>query len=190
MKEIRVSNRYASSLLNLGIERNELENIRQDMELVRHTLDENRELVLMLKSPIIKPDTKSNILKSVFAGKVGQTVMAFLEIVVRKGREQVLYDITKSLEEQYRTLKNVTTVSVTTAIPADEEMRSTIRSFIDENIQKLKISGQIEMEELVNPDILGGFIIRAGDLQIDQSVKRKFDDLRLEFSKNPYLAEI
>lgn len=190
MKEIRVSNRYAASLLNLGIERNELESIRQDMELVAQTLNENRDLVLMLKSPIIKPDIKSNILKSIFAGKVGQTAMAFLEIVVRKGRERALYDIANAVSRQYRTLKNITTVSVTTAIPADEEMTKTIRGFIDKHIQKLNISGQIEMEEVVDPEIVGGFIIRAGDLQIDQSIKRKFDDLRLEFSKNPYIAKI
>lgn len=190
MTETRVSNRYAASLLNLGIERNELENIKQDMDLVGQTIDENRDLLLMLKNPIIKPDSKSKILKSIFAGNVGQTVLAFLDIVVRKGREHLLYDISKSLTEQYKLHKNITTVTATTAIAADKQMSQTISDFINKNQDRFGITGTIEIEEVVDQEIMGGFIIKAGDLQIDQSVKRKFDELRLKFSKNPYVAEI
>ena len=190
MKELRVSNRYAASLLNLGIERNELENIKQDMDLVGETLTENRELLLMLKSPVIKPDTKSKILKSIFAGKVGQTVMAFLDIVVRKGREHLLFEVYKAMQRQYNVLKNITIVSVTTAVRSDDQMRQIIHNFISENKSRFGITGEVKFNEKVDPEIIGGFIIQAGDQQIDHSVKRKFDDLRLEFSKNPYIAEI
>lgn len=190
MKEIRVSHRYASSILNLAIERNELENIRQDMELIKETMNENRELALALQSPIIKPDTKANILKGIFAGKVGEMVMTFLDILVKKGREYLLFDICKAFTLQYKELKNITTVAVTTAVPADEEMRKAITDFIQQAKSNLSITGEIEIKEVVNPELIGGFIIQAGDLQLDHSVKRKFDDLRIEFSKNPYIAEL
>lgn len=190
MKEIRVSNRYAQSLLNLGVERNELENIQQDMDVIQGTLNDNRDLVLALKSPIIKSDTKSSILKSIFAGEVGETVMTFLNIMIQKGREDILFDVCKAFNRQYKALKNITTVTVTTAIAADEELQKIIRSFIDDNREKLEITGEIEINEIVNPDIMGGFIVQAGDLQIDQSVKKNFDDLRSEFSKNPYISEL
>lgn len=190
MKEIRVSHRYASSILNLGIERNELENVRQDMELIQATMSENRELALALKSPIIKPDTKAKILKSIFSEKVGEMVLTFLDILVKKGREYLLFDICKAFNRQYKQLKNITTVVVTTAVPAGDEMRKSIGDFIEKAKSNLSITGEIEINEVVNPEIIGGFIIQAGDLQLDHSVKRKFDDLRIEFSKNPYIAEL
>jgi len=190
MKEIRVSNRYAKSILSLGIERNELENIRQDLALVGDVINENRELAVALKSPIIKSDTKNNILKSVFAGKVGETVMLFMDILVRKGREHLLFDICKEFLRQYKALKNISTVHVTTAIASDEAQRAEILSFIERAKSSFGITGTIEIDEKVNPELVGGFIIQAGDLQIDHSVRRKFDDLRSEFSKNPYISQL
>lgn len=190
MKEIRASHRYASSLLSLGVERNELEKIQHDMELIRETLAENRELMLALKSPIIKSDTKGKILNNIFSGEVGEIVVKFLDIMLRKGREGILYDVCTAFRRQYRALKNITTVTVTTAIPADDALRSTIGKFIEDSKKQLGITGEIEISEVVNPDIIGGFIIQAGDLQIDQSVKKNFDDLRTEFSKNPYISEL
>lgn len=190
MKETRVSNRYAKSILTLGIERNELENILQDLDLVGNTINENRELASALNSPIIKGDTKNNILKSIFAGKVGETVMTFMDILVRKGREHLLFDICKEFTRQYKELKNITTVHVTTAVESDDSLRGEIREFIERAKSSLGISGTIEIKEKVRPEIVGGFIIQAGDLQIDHSVRRKFDDLRSEFSKNPYIPQI
>lgn len=190
MKEIRVSNRYAASILSLGIERNELEIIRQDFELLRQTISENHELALALKSPIIKPDTKRNILASIFGDKVGVVMKTFLNLLVSKERADMLFDISKAFLIQYQALKNETTVMVSTAIAADESLRHEINKFIEQSKKQLGITGTIEIQEKVNPDLIGGFIIQAGDLQIDHSVKRKLDDLRIEFSKNPYISEI
>lgn len=190
MKELRVSHRYAKSILSMAIERNELENVRQDMALVGQVLNENGDLMLALKSPIIKSDTKNNVLNSIFAGKVGEMAMSFMAILVRKGREHLLFDISKEFEHQYKTLKNITTIQVVTAIPVDEELRSEINAFIKRHSADLGITGETDIKEIVRPEIMGGFIIQAGDLQIDHSVRRKFDDLKSEFSKNPYIAQI
>lgn len=190
MKEIRVSNRYASSILSLGVERNELESMLLDFKLLSQTISENRELALALKSPIIKPGTKRNILGSIFQGKVGETVMAFLNLLVNKGRGDMLFDVAKAFVSQYKALKNESTVLVYTAVEPDESLRHEINKFIEQSKKQLRITGTIELEEKINPELIGGFIIQAGDLQIDHSVKRKLDDLRIEFSKNPYISEL
>lgn len=190
MKEIRVSNRYANSVLSLAIERNELETVREDFELLKKTISENHELAVALKSPIIKPGTKGNILKEIFQDKVSELMMTFLNLLVTKGRENMLFDVSKAFLNQYRVLKNVTTVMVSTAIDPDEALRHDISKFIEQSRKQLGITGTIEIEEKVNPDLIGGFIIQAGDLQLDHSVKRKLDDLRSEFSNSAYISEL
>lgn len=190
MKEIRVSNRYAKSILALSIERDELENVRQDMALVGQVLKENNDLMLALKSPIIKSDTKKNVLHKIFADQVGEMLINFMDILVRKGREHLLFDISNEFLRQYKALKNISTVHVTTAIASDDAQRAEIMSFIERTKTSFGITGTIEINEKVNPEIMGGFIIQAGDLQIDHSVRRKFDDLRSEFSKNPYISQL
>lgn len=190
MKQLRVSNRYAKSILTLAMDRNELEKVRQDMQLIGDTIGDSRDLSNALKSPIIKSDAKLKVLDTLFGDKVNEMVMGFVRILVRKGREHLLHEICEEFEKQYKTLKNITSVVVTTAIPVDDQLRVHIESFIGGLKQSLGITGHIDLREEVRPEIIGGFIVRAGDLQIDHSVSRKFDDLRIAFSKNLYISEL
>ncbi|TVR36462.1 MAG: F0F1 ATP synthase subunit delta, partial [Cryomorphaceae bacterium] len=90
MKKPRVSNRYAKSILTLAAERNELSAVREDLLLVGNSIAQSRELSNALSSPIIKSDAKLRVLRSIFAGKVGELTNQFMEILVRKGREALL----------------------------------------------------------------------------------------------------
>ncbi len=190
MKQPRVSNRYAKSVLALAAERNELAAVREDLLLVGNSIRQSRELSNALSSPIIKSDAKMRALRSIFAGKVGELTSQFMEILVRKGRESLLQEVCEAFEAQYKALKNITTVEVTTAIVPGDQLRVHIESFVGRMKSALGITGEIDLIEKVKPTIMGGFIVQAGDLQIDQSVSRQFDDLRIEFSKNPYISEL
>lgn len=190
MKKPRVSNRYAKSILTLAAERNELSAVREDLLLVGNSIAQSRELSNALSSPIIKSDAKLRVLRSIFAGKVGELTNQFMEILVRKGREALLQDVCEAFEAQYKQLKNITSVIVTTAMPPDEQLQVHIESFVGRMKTVFGITGQIDLIQEVKPSIMGGFVIQAGDLQIDQSVSRQFDDLRIEFSKNPYISEL
>jgi F-type H+-transporting ATPase subunit delta len=82
-----VAYRYARSLMELAQEKGVLAGVHEDMRLVGSTCAANRELVVLLNSPVVKADKKDRILEQVFAGKVGQLTATFMGILVRKGRE-------------------------------------------------------------------------------------------------------
>jgi F-type H+-transporting ATPase subunit delta len=190
MKEVRVSNRYAKSLLSLGESRNELDKIQQDISLIGNTIESNRDLLNLLKSPIIKSDKKAKILGEIFTGQVGEVVQKFVNILIVKKREYLLGDVCVEFEKQFKELRKILTIEVVTAVAADEEMRSSFAPLIEKIKQKLNPTGPIAIKETVDVDILGGFILRAGDIQLDHSVARKFADLKGAFSKNEYISKI
>ena len=96
MKSTKAAGRYASSLLDLSIEKGTLEEVKNDMVLVNQTIDQNRDLALMLESPIIKPDAKQRVLSAVFAKNTTKLTVEFLALLTTKGRESILSAVASS----------------------------------------------------------------------------------------------
>jgi F-type H+-transporting ATPase subunit delta len=183
MAETRVASRYARSLIGLAIEKNELEQVHSDMQLVAKTIGDNRDLALLLKNPIVKPDKKKSILESIFSSTTSAITGAFIKIIVTKGRETLLHDIALSFLSQYKIKKGILTAELTTAITLDQALKDKIVKLVNPNNQA------IEVIEKVDKNIIGGFIVRVDDKQVDASIQSKIAELKLEFSKNPYVAE-
>ena len=184
MKETRVAYRYAKSLMDLSLENGELEKTREDMGLLLNTIRENRDLQAMLKSPIIKTDKKLAIMRAIFGSTIGKTTSAFIDIIIRKKREMALEQISEAFLEQYKTHKNVLTAVITSAVGLDDTLR---RQVID--IVKQSVNSEVELIEKVNKDLIGGFILRVGDKQVDASIARKLKSLTRDFNENPFIKE-
>jgi F-type H+-transporting ATPase subunit delta len=184
MRETRVSYRYAKSLLDLAIEKGQLEQVREDMQLVRDTVHESRELELLLKSPVIKTDKKQEILKAIFGGKIGVITTEFIDIITRKRREAELEIIAESFLSQYRKNKNIVTASITTAAPLDDMLRKQVLELVR------KTAGtEVELTEKIDDSLIGGFVLRVGDRQVDTSMIRQIRMLERSFSENPFIKE-
>lgn len=185
MRNPKVAGRYAKSLLELGIERNELDRLREDFHLIRKVLQENRELRLFLNSPVVNPDKKTKILLQVFEGHLGEIAKSFITILIRKGREVLLLEIVENFEGQYLSFKGISTAMLTTAVPAEENTIQMVVGLAE------KISGKnIQLEQKVDPDMIGGFLLRVGDYQLDATVSGKLRAIRKNFEMNHYVAEI
>ena len=180
-----VPSRYAKSLIDLAIETNQLEEVCNDMRLIKKVCKENREFVVMLESPVVKTDKKMAVFKSVFSGKISVTTQAFLDIIARKRREGYIDDIAYSFDEQYKLYKNITTATIVTAVPLDAATKDKIVAIV-----KQKATGEVEVIEKVDKTLVGGFILTVNDKQIDASIKRKLNDLRKDFSKNLYVPDL
>lgn len=186
MNDSPVIVRYARSIVNLAIERDKLEGLREDMKIIADTCEESRELRRLLKSPVVNSDKKAKILNLVFAGKIGPVTHTFVGILVRKGREYLLHGVAKAVYEMYKVKKNIMTFQVWSAVPLDESQRAEVVRMS----KKLHGGKEIELIETVDPSLIGGVIIRHGDEQWDGSVVRRLHDFKREFSKNPYIAKI
>jgi len=184
MRDIKIASRYAKSLLKISIEANALEELHNDMQLVNSTCLQSSDLTSMLKSPIVRTDKKLNILNEVFGKSVSNIAITFINLITTKKREGILGDIAASFLEAYKTHKNIGTATATTAIALSDEQKAIIV-----NLLTKEGYNNIELNEVVNPEIIGGMILRVGDKQVDESIKRKLTNLEMEFDENPYVRE-
>ena len=182
MKESRVSHRYAKSLLDLALEKGQLEQVSEDM---RETIRNNHDLSVLLKSPVVKTDKKQEILKAIFGGQIGVITTAFLDIITRKRREGELEGVAEAFVSQYKKHKQILTAVITTANGLDEKLRAQVMDVV-----KQSAGGKaIELVEKTDKALIGGFVLRIGDKQVDSSVVRQIRNLERNFSENPYIKE-
>lgn len=186
MADSRAASRYVKSLLTLAVEKNVLEEVHKDMLFFSKVIADSRPFELLLLSPVIKHDKKLAILKKLFEGKVHSLTMSFFEIITRKNREPLLAGIATAFHNAYNEYKGIGKATVTTAVPLDATLRAEIEELVRAHSDKKKI----ELEEKVDPDLIGGFVLKVGDRQIDASISNKIKTLKLKFSQNPYIKEL
>ncbi|MEL6635933.1 MAG: ATP synthase F1 subunit delta [Bacteroidota bacterium] len=179
MSITRIASRYAKSLLDLAVEQNKVERVLEDIQAFRKAV-EVRDLYLLLKSPIINLDKKGSILKILFEEKFDELTMAFLNIIVSKGREPFLPEIADTFVQQYRELKNIATVKLTTATPWNDASLEALRKKLEDS----STGGEVEIVSEVDPKIIGGFVLEFDNKLYDASVAHQLEALRKEFSKN------
>ncbi|MCE2846932.1 MAG: ATP synthase F1 subunit delta [Sphingobacteriales bacterium] len=184
MLESKVARRYAKSLLGLAQERNLTDRVFNDMELVSASCAASRELSLLLRNPIVQGDKKEAVVKALFGKQMDAVSMAFLDIIIRKGREGHLEGIAAEYVKLYKAMKGIVTAHVATAVKLDEATRNTILSMV-----RASRGDKAELVEEVDPSLIGGFVLRVGDQQYDTSVSRKLRQLRNEFDDNLYVKE-
>jgi F-type H+-transporting ATPase subunit delta len=182
MTESKVARRYANSLLTLAVERNIMDRINEDMLLIARTCAQNKELSQLLKNPIINSDKKESILNALFGSKVDAVTKTFVQLLARKGREADLEAIAAAFNLMYKNVKGIKTAYVTTAVAMDDSLRGEVM-----NLLKRSRGEQVELIEKVDPSIIGGFVLRIGDVQYDASISKKLKALKSEFDDNLYI---
>ncbi|WP_298740848.1 ATP synthase F1 subunit delta [uncultured Chitinophaga sp.] len=181
----RLASRYAKSLVDLAAEKGQLEAVRADMQVLQQIIRGNRDVANLLKSPIIKPDKKQQILTAIFENRISTISNAFIKLLVIKGRESNLPEITTAFEKQYNQLKNISNVKITTAVPIDAAVLGAIRQKVEAGTDK-----KIELEIAVEPDLIGGFVLETEDRLYDASVLRDLKDIKKQFTQNIYTPNI
>lgn len=185
MSDFRVASRYVRSLLGLAQEQGVLDEVHKDMQLIDKTCEDSFELVSLLRSPIIKHDKKRVILESIFKGKVQNLTMAIIGIITRKNRESILPAIAQEFHNAYNRFKGIQKATITTTIALDADLRKEM----GEIVKELSHMKTIELDEKINKELIGGFVLNVGDKQIDASISSKLKALKIMFSQNPYTKE-
>jgi F-type H+-transporting ATPase subunit delta len=156
-----------------------------DMQFVQSVYHGSKDFVNFLNSPIIHLDKKQAVIKAVFGNSISDISLGFFKILTDKRREMYLGDIAKAFIEQYKEHKHITTAIVTSAAGIDAGAREKIL-----NLVKAQVKGEVELVEKVDKDLIGGFVLRIGDKQVDASISRKLNELRKSFSENPHTINI
>jgi F-type H+-transporting ATPase subunit delta len=186
MPNPRLAGRYAKSILDLSIEKNLLDAVFNDMVFLDGICHSSRELVNFLRSPIVQPEKKEKTLGAITGAHVGVLTAAFIRLLVTKGREPLLPEIAVAFIQQYKKHKDIHIVKLITAIPASDELKNNI---IDKVKSALNME-HIELQESVEPEIIGGFILEIGDKLVDASVAYDLRLIKKEFEDNDFVYRI
>lgn len=186
MSTYRIASRYAKSLIDLAIEQGKLDRVLEDITMFANAT-KNRDLDLLLKSPIVKPDKKEKVLDAIFKDKIDPLTHSFIHIILRKGREAELSEIAQEFINQYRVIQGISIVNIVSAEPLTNETLESIRKkLVDSNLTH----GNIQFTTSVDKNLIGGFVISFEDKLYDASVKHQLDELRKQFSTRDYQAAI
>ena len=185
MKDARAALRYAKAILNLAKDSNSQELVDNDMKLIVTTIAENDELKVVLNSPVIKATDKMKVLKALFSDKVNTISLGLFNLLEENKRISMLESIAKQYSIIYDFNRNMQVAKVTTAVPLTKEIEAKVIAKI------IGLTGEkANLENVINPNILGGFILRVGDVQYDASISNYLNELRKEFDNSHYIPKI
>jgi F-type H+-transporting ATPase subunit delta len=180
----KISVRYAKALYLLGKEKNLLLQIRNDIVLIHETMKAIPDFRSVIESPVIKPSEKIKAVNGIFKGRVQVITMNFLNILIKNKRENSLEGVCRNYIDIYSRELGIKTAVITTVVPVDD----TIKKMVTELLAR-EFKAKIEIETRLNPEILGGYVLKVGDQQYDASVanslrKIKQALVKSDFSKN------
>jgi len=178
MSVYRISYRYANSFFQLAEEKKFLKNFADDVELIYNTLVQSRELRAILRNPVIKQKDKKNLLSKIFGSKIKKETSDFLEFIVAKGREDIITEIMK----EFLNLRDEKEGIVRTNIVSSVELTDDVKKNLTSTLEK-RTSKKVKTDYSVDPNIIGGFIVKIKDTVYDASVKHQLELLRKKFSQ-------
>jgi ATP synthase F1 delta subunit len=163
---------YARSLFEVAMDQNQLDEIHEQLDEFADVLSENRQLQLFFFSPYFSSDEKKEGVAKVIDGG-NEYFVRFLELLAEKHRLPVLFRIRRELDSLWAKERRLLEVSVTSAVDLDEETVKGIGKKIEE-----QTGHRVELAARVDPDLIGGLVIRVGNMVLDASVRNRLERLR------------
>jgi F-type H+-transporting ATPase subunit delta len=179
MSAQRIASRYAKSLIGLSQEKKMLEEVNRDMLFISDTFSNSKELQWIFKNPVISSYKKGLVLAKLFDQKISKLSSLFLQTLCKKEREDFLANIAVEFTNQYNKIHGIEKVNVTSAIALGAESMNMGKNFVEK-----ETGHKAEIQYHVNPQIIGGMIIRFEDQLYDFSIERKLFNLRKDLVNN------
>jgi F-type H+-transporting ATPase subunit delta len=177
MNSTKAASRYAKALLELAIEQGNLEKVAADMAYMHKVCSEEKEFVILLNSPIIKSDKKISIFNSLF-GDFDRLSSMFIDLIAKNRREYMLGDIAASFDAQLKVHKGIVPVTLISAKALNAKTKDMIMEKISASVK-----GKLEVNEEIDESLIGGFIVRMDDKQIDASIATQFKNLKQRLTR-------
>jgi F-type H+-transporting ATPase subunit delta len=168
---------YSRSLFEVAKEQDKLDAIRDQLGEFTDALSDNRDLQVFLFSPYFSTVEKKEGLHKVLDG-AEPAFANFLELLLEKHRMPALFRIRRQFEERWQEENRLLPVQVTSAIELDDETVEQISSRIAEQTDR-----RIELSTEVNPEILGGIVIRVGNSILDASIRNRLEQVRRQLAR-------
>ena len=171
--------RYAKAVLQQANETKVAEVMFDDMKSVYTTIQGSKELRSVLKSPVVKSNDKKEALLSIFE-KQSDTTKRLIQVLVDNKRIPLLSAVASSYIDLYNESKGVKVAKVITAVALTPALEEKVLA----KVKDLTGSTSVTLNKEIDPAIIGGFILRVGDLQYNASIANQLGNIKREFSKS------
>lgn len=169
--------RYAKALLELSLEQGVLSEVARDFAAFSKITSESSELRSFLDSPVIRADKKNEILQTIFPEFTNLTTQ-FMALVVKNGRESLLPEMAKQFDRLLKKHQGIVTGTLTSSVALDDATKKQILEKVSG-----KFEGKLELSYHVDSSLIGGFVVRVEDQQLDLSVLSQLNALKQELVK-------
>lgn len=173
MDQSAITVRYAKAFFATAREKNLLDTFRTDVAVVMDVCQTSEDFMLLLESPIVKTSKKSALIQQIFEGKVHEISLNFLLLIVQNKREVHIPGICRNFLDISSKDQNIKAAVLTTATEANPASIEKIKEILGK-----ELNATIELTTRVNPDILGGLVLRVEDKQYDASVSTQLKKIK------------
>ncbi|MFT5778693.1 MAG: F-type H+-transporting ATPase subunit delta [Crocinitomicaceae bacterium] len=177
MKNSKVASRYARAFLDLAIEQKNLDSVLGDMNVLSATCNDSRDFMLLLASPVVKPDKKVAIFEEAFE-QFEKVSLSFMRLITKNGREDLLPEIAESFDAQVKEHRGIIPITLISAGKLEDATKDAIIAKV-----QASVDGQLEIEEKIDESLIGGFMVQMGDTRIDASVSSQLNNLKQRLTR-------
>jgi F-type H+-transporting ATPase subunit delta len=178
MSGSRAAIRYAKAVLSLATDQKSADVVNGDMKLITNTIAQSEDLNQMLQSPIVRASEKKAVLTAVFKN-ANVASLNLIDTLISNKRLALLSDVAASYTLLYDEMRGSQVATITTAVPLTSDLKTKVLAKVKELTGK-----DAEVESIIDENILGGFILRVGDIQYNASISNKLNKLKREFTLN------
>jgi len=178
MAQTRAAIRYAKAVLSLANEQNSASKLNDDMKSIVNAVAESKDLSDMLQSPVIHSKVKKATLLEVFPN-MNKLSVKLIDLLVENKRIDIIDEVAQKINMLFDESQGTQIAKVTTAVPLTKELEAKVLTKVKE-----LTGNDAEVQNTVDESILGGFILRVGDIQYNASIANKLDKLKREFTLN------
>ncbi|MCK7589556.1 ATP synthase F1 subunit delta [Subsaxibacter sp. CAU 1640] len=178
MAQTRAAIRYAKAVLDLAKDQNVVSVVNDDMKSIATAIAETKELNEMLQSPVVPSATKKSALLAVFSN-LNKLSTNLIDVLISNKRIDILGDVAQKYNQLFDENQGTQVAKVTSAVPLTDDLKKMALDKVRELTGK-----DAEIKNVIDESILGGFILRVGDLQYDASIANKLSKLKREFTLN------
>lgn len=176
MSGSRAAVRYAKAILSFAMEQNKESEVHNDMQFISNTINESADLQQLIDSPVLKRSLKKTAINGVFSNKIASITTGAIGLLVDNKRIALLPEVARKYIALYDSIKGIEVANVTTAVPLTDDLKEAVLNKVKEITGK-----KATLENNVDASILGGFILRIGDVQYDASIANKLQALKRKF---------
>jgi F-type H+-transporting ATPase subunit delta len=168
---------YSRALFDVAMEKDSLDDIHDQLGQFAEELDQNRDLQVFFFSPYFSSQEKKDGIGKAISG-ADENFVRFLELLAERHRMPAIFRIRRDFDELYAEERKLLPVTITSAIELDKSLVTDIRKKIEEQTDR-----KVELTQKVDPDVLGGLVLRVGNLVMDGSIRARLERLRKQVAK-------